>query len=73
MWSFKPEQKQLSIQLLEPVIFVGSNLQTSPVVRGTVHITPQKSILVESVSIQFTGSMKTQYKQGKLDHHLSII
>lgn len=66
MWSKKSstESKLMSIQLLEPIIFVGSNSETSPVVRGTIHIALGKRTLVQNLSIHFKGMMNTQWRKG---------
>lgn len=56
--------KFMSIQLLEPIIFVGANSETSPVVRGTIRIALDKSISVQHLSIHFKGMMKTQWRKG---------
>jgi hypothetical protein len=59
------ESKLMSIQLLEPIVFIGSNLETSPVVRGTVNIKLEKSLIVNNLSIHIYGRMKKQWKKGK--------
>jgi hypothetical protein len=66
MWSRNSNNvsKFISIQLLEPIIFIGSNLETSPVVRGTVNLQLEKSIFIQNLSIQFHGLLKTQWKKG---------
>lgn len=66
MWNRRSSiSKSLSIQLLEPIVFIGSNLETSPVIRGTVNVNFQKSHILEKLQIDFNGLMKTEWKQGK--------
>ncbi|EPB91592.1 hypothetical protein HMPREF1544_01514 [Mucor circinelloides 1006PhL] len=65
MWKRRSSvSKSLSIQLLEPIIFIGSNLETSPVIRGTVNVDFQKSCIIERLRLGFNGVMKTQWTQG---------
>lgn len=71
MWSHnqinKTKGTSVSIQLLESIIFIGSNLETSPVVRGTVHLQLSKTTsnrMIQKLSVQFHGTLKTQWKKG---------
>jgi hypothetical protein len=58
--------KSISIQLLEPIIFVGSNLETSPpVIRGTVNMNLVKNCVVNKLHVDFKGIMKTQWNSSK--------
>ncbi|KAF1806184.1 hypothetical protein V8B55DRAFT_1454618 [Mucor lusitanicus] len=66
MWKRRSSvSKSLSIQLLEPIIFIGSNLETSPVIRGTVNVDFQKSCIIKKLQLDFSGMMKTQWTQGE--------
>ena len=69
MWNRRSSvSKSISIQLLEPIVFIGSNIETSPVIRGTVNINFQKSYILEKLQIDFNGLMKTEWKQGIYIH-----
>ncbi|KAG2191376.1 hypothetical protein INT46_001753 [Mucor plumbeus] len=66
MWNRRSSvSKSISIQLLEPIVFIGSNIETSPVIRGTVNINFQKSYILEKLQIDFNGLMKTEWKQAE--------
>lgn len=68
MWSFNKSSsnsKILSLNLLEPVIFLASNLETPPVIRGTVDITLAKSCVIQNLSLSFDGKVKTQWLKSK--------
>lgn len=54
----------LDIQLLEPIVFVGSNIDTSPVIRGTIQVTVTKSCAVQNLSLHVQGTLKTQWFEG---------
>ncbi|KAI8087997.1 uncharacterized protein B0P05DRAFT_584707 [Gilbertella persicaria] len=61
MWSFS-SKKSIHIQLIEPVIFVGSYMETCPVVRGIVHISLFKHLYFEQLALQFKGTLTAQHQ-----------
>lgn len=58
--------KSISIQLLEPIIFVGDNLETPPVIRGTINMNLARSCIVNKLHIDFKGTMKMCWINSKL-------
>ncbi|KAI8636349.1 hypothetical protein BD408DRAFT_426262 [Parasitella parasitica] len=66
MWNRKSSaSKLLSIQLLEPIVFIDSNLETSPVIRGTVNVNFQKSCIIDKLQLDFNGILKTCWTQAE--------
>ncbi|CAO3703855.1 unnamed protein product [Rhizopus stolonifer] len=62
MWSLlKSNDNNLSIQLLEPVIFVGSHINTSPVLRGIINISSYKKCSMKQLAIHFQGVAKIRF------------
>ncbi|KAI8982464.1 hypothetical protein BDF20DRAFT_1000407 [Mycotypha africana] len=64
--------KMLSISLLEPIVFVGSSLEASPVLRGIVNIHTTQSYTLTRLYLKFNGVMKATYREVELkhkDHH----
>lgn len=66
MWPIKTSTKNKNIQvnLLEPIVFVGSNLDSLPVIRGTIEINIDNKI--KSLHLFFQGVMKTLYLQSNI-------
>ncbi|CAO0795763.1 unnamed protein product [Mucor circinelloides] len=50
----------ISVQLLEPTIYVESNSDACNVVRGTININLPKTTTVKSISVRFDGKMETK-------------
>lgn len=50
----------ISVQLLEPTIYVEPNSETCNVVRGTINIHLPKTTTVKSISVRFDGKLKTK-------------
>ncbi|CEP18044.1 hypothetical protein [Parasitella parasitica] len=66
MWGRRSSvSKLLSIQLLEPIVFIDSNLETSPVIRGTVNVNFQKSCIIEKLELDFNGILRTRWTQAE--------
>ncbi|KAI9259361.1 hypothetical protein BY458DRAFT_491923 [Sporodiniella umbellata] len=74
MWPLlKSNDNSLSIELLEPVIFVGPHLHASPVIRGTVNVKSFKPYLMKHLAIKFQGIARLKYvlnNKFKSDEHL---
>lgn len=51
----------LNIQLLEPVVFVGS-----PVIRGTIQVTVSKTCIIRNLNLNVQGTLKTLWYKGKV-------
>lgn len=54
----------MSIELLEPVIFIDENQETASVVRGTIVVKIDKC-MIQNLSIHFDGTKRTQWRKGK--------
>ncbi|KAI7901908.1 uncharacterized protein BX663DRAFT_512790 [Cokeromyces recurvatus] len=50
----------ISVQLLEPTIYVDPNSELSNVIRGTININFSKTMTVKSISVRFDGKMETK-------------
>lgn len=50
----------VTIQLLEPTIYIETNAENHNVVRGTLNINLPKSTTVKSLSVKFDGKMETK-------------
>ncbi|KAG0940112.1 hypothetical protein G6F57_000319 [Rhizopus arrhizus] len=62
MWPLlKSSDNTISIQFFEPVLFIGSHIQTSPVLRGIISITSHKACLLKHLLITFQGVAKIKY------------
>ncbi|GAA5798237.1 hypothetical protein HPULCUR_003637 [Helicostylum pulchrum] len=68
MWHRRSSRaKLISIQLLEPIIFINPDQDTAPVVRGTIHVLLDKTMRLQKLNIHFHGTIKTQWKkEGKV-------
>lgn len=65
MWHRRSSRtKLLSIQLLEPIIFIGQDQDTSPVVRGIIHVLLEKTMKLGNLNIHIHGTIKMQRKKG---------
>lgn len=65
MWHRRSSRaKLISIQLLEPIIFINPDQDTAPVVRGTIHVLLDKTMRLQKLNIHFHGTIKTQWKKG---------
>ncbi|KAI8340885.1 hypothetical protein BC941DRAFT_511184 [Chlamydoabsidia padenii] len=58
--------KSLSIELIEPVVYLGGvkDKQTITILRGVIHLQLKRSIHMKSATIQFIGSSKTCWPEA---------
>ncbi|KAG2216027.1 hypothetical protein INT46_007087 [Mucor plumbeus] len=58
----------ISVQLLEPTIYVEPNSDACNVVRGTININLSKTTTIKSISVRFDGKMETKgYSLDSID------
>ncbi|KAI8381297.1 uncharacterized protein BYT42DRAFT_545210 [Radiomyces spectabilis] len=53
-------KRRLSIQLLEPILFLGANQEAAPVLRGNVIVHSHRSCTLKKLSLRFDGQLTTQ-------------
>lgn len=56
----------ITVQLLEPTLYIEQNSNSSNVVRGTINVNLPKSTTVKSLTVKFDGRMETKSSSCKL-------
>lgn len=63
------KSSSITIQLLEPIIFVEPKSNSHNVIRGTINLRLPKTTTINSLSIRFDGRMDTRSYSCKFGLH----